>query len=485
MTVINENHWVFKKHTNNMAILVETALYLKTNKSNISVKTKKEMYGVFESSEIYNPRKSLRDKPLDAINHKLDGLKYYMFGYSDNINGQEKFIFSPLGNLFLKYLGDEEAVSKIFCTMLVGIQFPHPASLPSEKFSVFPFRLIFSLLIDPRLNGRVYHFEIVKYIIYIDKINPQIYEELVKNILASRELTDQLKFDFLKKNEEILTKSIYEWNYYVSKILNEIKIININYGTMSIDVFHPQKSSSKSPPTKRKANNGYFTLTSSILPFVEKLLGKYSIYDSVVPMINSKEKSNDIVKEIYSFYPDELLEEINEVPNSVEKEMLKLPKLIEEYSLNPDGVGFNRFEDILLEAFNMFINVDAIKLSGAGKTDIECIFLQQNQKFAVEAKSTANKLTGINAGRLKRHRDLIGAAFTIVVTPRYVPSVKYDIQGQEIVIIKANTFSEYMYNNIISKNRDIDFEEIHKIVVENIGNDISDQVSELTLTKFG
>lgn len=53
--------------------------------------------------------------------------------------------------------------------------------------------------------------------------------------------------------------------------------------------------------------------------------------------------------------------------------------------------------------------------------------LMMLKKFSVEAKSTSNKLPSLNAGRLAHHRELIGARYTIVVTPRYVPSVKYEV----------------------------------------------------------
>lgn len=56
--------------------------------------------------------------PLDAINHKINQLAYYMFGYKTRINGINRFMFSPLGNLLLKYVHDRDKVSKIFLTML-------------------------------------------------------------------------------------------------------------------------------------------------------------------------------------------------------------------------------------------------------------------------------------------------------------------------------------------------------------------------------
>lgn len=479
------NHWIFKKHTNDMKLLIKVALYLKANKAGISVYEKAKMYEDFRHTPFYNPRESLRDTPLDAINHRLDGLSYYMFGYSDTLDGRKKFIFSPLGNLFLKYLDDEDSLAKIFASMLISMQFPHPSSKPSEDFRIYPFRVIFSLLLDSRLDGVLYHYEIYRFLIYLDKITPEIYEDLVFMILDSRSETETEKFAYLKANEHEIVKSIYEWQYYVSSLLETVGVIHKDNGNASVDLYHPRKPTSKSAQTKRKANNGFFSLTTSVKPLLSNLLKEYTIFDSPLVLDSSDRKSGDVVKEIYSFYPKQLLTAIGESINTMEMSLLELPKLIEEYSRNPYNQTADKFEDVLEEAFNMFINVEATKLSGAGRTDIECLYININQKFAVEAKSTVNKLSGINAGRLRRHRDLIGAEYTIVVTPRYVPSVKFDIRDQEIVIIKANTLSEYLYNNIVAHNREIDYEEIQDIVINNLGMDISTKVSELTLSKFG
>ena len=468
-----------------MNFLTELALYLKANKSGISKQEKNEMYDNFAKTSLYNPRKSYRDKPTDAVNHKLDGLNYFMFGYSSKLHGEDKFIFSPLGNLFLKYLSDEKALSKIFATMLVGLQLPHPASKHSEEFKVYPFRLIFQLLLDERLDGRLYHFEVYRYLIYIDQINVVSYEELVQKLLASRAESDLDKVLFLKEHEHQIVKTIFEWQYYISGLLEEINIIRKINGDRKLPLYHPTKEGSKSPPTKRFAHNGFFTLNKELIPLVKTLLKTYSVFDEPIQLIDSTRQTSDVVKEIYSFYPNELLVELGENVDTLHNKLLELPEMINQYSLNPENKTANRFEDVLEEAFNMFYNVEANKLAGSGRTDLECIHLDNKVKFAVEAKSTANKLSSINAGRLARHRELIGGKYTIVVTPKYVPSVRYDIKGQDVVIIKANTLSEYFYNNFISNNRNINYDEIHSIVCENLGHDISDKISELTLTKFG
>ena len=142
------------------------------------------------------------------------------------------------------------------------------------------------------------------------------------------------------------------------------------------------------------------------------------------------------------------------------------------------------FENVLVAGFNMFYNVEAKGLGGSGHTDIECLYLTKKKKFAVEAKSTANKLLGINVGRLREHREEIGGEYTIVITPRYVPAAKRDIFGSPIVIILANTFAEYLYNCIDNDIRKIDYADFDEIIMDNLGKDISTDISNMTISKF-
>ncbi|MFV0556994.1 MAG: restriction endonuclease, partial [Lactovum sp.] len=104
--MLSENHWVFKKHINNLDKAIDVALYLKANKAGVSQEEKKQLFEKLRENQTYRPRISVRDEPLDAMNHRIDMLSYYMFGYSTSLDGQKTFMFSPLGNLFLKYLDD-------------------------------------------------------------------------------------------------------------------------------------------------------------------------------------------------------------------------------------------------------------------------------------------------------------------------------------------------------------------------------------------
>ena len=208
-----------------------------------------------------------------------------------------------------------------------------------------------------------------------------------------------------------------------------------------------------------------------------------------VPLNDDGRLKIDAIKEIFNFYPRELLYEIGEISreSKMEFDLLELPRLIEMYSNNNEGEQAYLFEEKLTDGFNMFCNVQAEWIGGAGNTDIECLYTSElgSKKFAVDAKSTKNKLMTLSSGRLALHREKIGAKYTIVVTPRYVPAVKSDINKTPNVILLANTFSEYLYNCINNDIRMVDFGPFDKIVEENLGQDISSHISRLTLQKFG
>lgn len=480
--------WIFKKHTNNFNDLIEYALYLKSNKAGISQYEKEKMYNRFSSSGKYNPRMSNRERPLDTMSHKIDGLRYFMFGYYGVIEKEKKFIFSPLGNLYINNLDNKDSLSKIFSTMLFAMQFPHIGSQRSNNFSLFPFRLIFKLLLDERLEFKIYHYEVETIIMFVENINEFKYEELVHIILLSRELSIEEKLNVLHENEYFYVNHVYQWEYYLAKILEDNGVIDIYENNEIGRLYHKKKKNSKSKPTPRKITNGFFSLTNTTKALIEKLLKHFSVFETPLKLDNETKLTSDVVKEIYWFYPEELLVEINEKVSENEMGLLNLPRLIEEYSNNPENKTSDLFENVLTQAFNLFKNVEAEKKSGSGQTDIECLYLREpsapNEKFVVEAKSTSKKLIQVSAGRLRHHRCLLGAKYTILITSRYVPSVKYDIEGQNIVIIRANTFAEYFYNYLVSGNRNVDYSQIHKIVMDNLGKDISCDISELTLTQF-
>lgn len=481
--MVEREKWILYKHTCNYELIQAVALDVKNScGTNISDTERYRMQERLAALDLYKTRNP-KERPLDSINHRINTLEYFMFGYEDKENNSKRFIFSPLGNLFLEHINEPDKLLKIFTTMLFGIQFEHPANGTPACFQLYPFRLIFKLLTDERLNYRLYNSEYAYFIAFQKTITPEGYEKLVNDILEFRKLSKEEIADLMKKDEHTYVNCVYEWQYYTQKLLKTAGVIDTFKGEEIVRLFHPQKANSKSEPTKRILTTGYVNLTPVIKPFVDLMLAAHSCFEKTLELNDKERMTLDVIKEIYSFYPKLLIDEIGE-EDELQVKLLELPKLIEKYSNNPENDTAYLFEDVLEEGFNMFVNVEAKKIGGAGHTDIECLYIKRRKKFAVEAKSTANKLSGINSGRLKVHREQIGGEYTIVITPRYVPAAKRDIKGNPIVIILASTFSEYLYNHIYHDVREIDFEDFDSIIVNNLGTDISRLISDKTMEKF-
>lgn len=479
---IEKAKWSLRRHTTdfNKLCIVADAIKHYTS-SSISNTDKEQLQNELKNLGLYSERNPTM--PLDAIDHKIRDLAFYMFGYRQN----KKFLFSPLGNLFLNNLDDSEKLKKIFFTMLWGMQYQHPESATDEAFKIYPYRLIFKLLHEPRLKKTLYSHEISYVVMFIEDVTMEkMYESVVENILAIRGMTNEQLKELFFRDSHTLVNAVYEWDYYSSNILASAGIIHKEIGENFCTLYHPTKKQD-TKPTKRHVYKNKIEFSDDLEELYLQLNNEYPFNEMPLNMNDPERLKLDVIKEIYSFFPKALLKNLGEVSEEIEEieELLELPKLIEQYSNNNDGEEAYLFEDILEDGFNMFYNVVAKKIGGAGNTDLECLYTgESTKKFAVDAKSTKNKLSGINSGRLDGHREQIGGKYTIVVTSRYVPAVKRDIKNRDIVILLASTFAEYLSNCIYNNIREIDFLNFDYIIENNLGTDISKQVSQLTFEQF-
>lgn len=474
---IDRKKWILYRHTTDFDKLVVLAEILKSfTKTGISKEDKTNLNLKLRELGLYNERNP--ELPLDAINHKINQLSYYMFGYQAKVDGQDRFLFSPLGNLFLKHVEDKEKTAKIFLAMLWAVQYQHPHSGTDNEFQLYPFRLIYKLLTEPKLSNKLYAFEVAYSVVFVKEISSKSYDELVNELLELRRLSDEELAQKFQEDRHAFVNSAYEWDYYVSTLFESSGVLNKSAGVFICKLQHGNTN------TFRKITRNEVTIPENLKALVQQLENEYSFLEKPLLLNDPERLKIDVIKEIYSFYPKSLLIEIGELVDDIKYELLNLPKLIEQYANNNDGAEAYLFEDALTDGFNMFYNVEAEKVGGAGNTDLECLYLTKKKKFAVDAKSTKNKLSGINAGRLEGHREKIGGAYTIVVTPRFVPAVLQDIRTSPIVIIRATTFSEYLYNCIDNDLREIDYEDFDNIIVNNLGKDISKNISDLTISRF-
>lgn len=307
--MVATDKWTLYKHTCKYELIKAVALDVKNKcKTDVSEIERYRMQDRLAALNLYKTRNP-EEKPLDSINHRINTLEFYMFGYEDKIGKEKKFIFSPLGNLFLKYISNEDKTRKIFTAMLFGMQFAHPCTTVNNEFNLYPFRLIFSLLLDERLDGKLYNFEYACLISSLKELTLEKYESLVKEILElrSKELSEIATL--MKRDEHAYVNAVHEWNF-MQTLLAQVGVIERFDGELICRLYHPPKPTSKSLPTNRKATSGYIELNELVKGFVIKMLSEYSCFDTPISLNDSERLYVDCVKEIYNFYPQLLLDEI-------------------------------------------------------------------------------------------------------------------------------------------------------------------------------
>ncbi|WP_171310052.1 hypothetical protein [Enterococcus cecorum] len=489
----SKEKWTIMMYMRDFDLMVTYAYALRAS-NELSIENIDEILEKMERDGVYRPRNG---GSTFTGQFKSIQIAWYMFGYynkSRKKNEKKKLVFSPLGNLLLDNINNKEKKMKIFLAMLFGNGFRQPFSQMDERFNLYPFRLIFKLLRDSRLKGRLYNDEAFYLIMFLKTIERDSYEELVKDILNLRARDSYDKYIEFKEYERVLGLASHEWRYFTGMLESAgiVKINNENNNRI-VGQFTYGSISKKTgrPNAVRKYTEDFITLSPELFNLVDNLLASYSVYDKPFSEEELSTKFNSsIVVDMYSFYPPELLDELgmNTKEDKAIASMLNIANGINYYS-REETQGGNKFENILADAFNMFIDVEAERVGGSGRVDIECLYyISENNctKFDIEAKARNKKLVSINSRRLKTHRIGIGSKYTIVVTPSYSIGVLRDIiDAENTVVIKSSTLANYFYQYIVKFGRELSYSTLDGIIVNNFGIDISDKVNSYVYDNFG
>lgn len=492
--------WTLMKYVKDFNLILDYADLLRELKAKVDTGSIIEINKIMEQLNIYVPRYGVPS--VDTTNFKICQIIYYMFAYRADDSTNKELVFSPLGNLLLDHRNEPEKVAKIFLTMMYNMPFNHPYNKMSSAFNLYPFRLMFKLLMDDRLGGKLYCDEMFYLVEWIKEISETQYETLVKNILKLRKQDTTQKYKLFCENlptEDALANALHETCYLFGHlagagIAQHIDVPKDEYigalhhggfGRGAIPFHLDSTSLQQHNRSTRNYRMNYIVLNDTMKPLLHKLLEKYP-YTSHPHDLLKEFGSRDYILYHYNFYPQELLEEIGVYNQERIMAILHLTENIITLSKNTKTGDCYRFEDILCNAFNEFKDVQAEKVAKAGTTDVECIYLTINEKFDLEAKSTGHKLSSISAGRLKEHRNKIQSKYTIIVVPSYVPSVLYDIKGTENVILTAHSLSNYLYQaSLQTTNEGISYKPIYDIIQSKIGTDISQSVNEYVAHSYG
>jgi len=507
-----ENVWVIAKHINNVDLMYKYAKFIKNNSSPLTTESLNEIGEIFKSRGIYKPRWINRKLNTSTVGNKITTLNYWMFGY----NHDEKFLFSPLGNLFLKHYKNLDSQKYIFTTMLWSLQFPHPHQKSNQNnINIYPFRLMLMLLTEDRLNKKLYPEEILYFLFFVSEVNEDSYKSLIEEILNFRKLGNSDKKQKMLKEDLYSRSNLEKWskfpgdsvalalakttwwankthelNYYAKPVFERTGIILSDNDDSSRIIFRQGKSE---PPTLRKIQ-GCFKLNENLIGFVKELNDSFSFLENPIKKTEGL-LASEFKSTVYGFYPKILLDKLNMERDDVEYKIARIKEIIplqniEEISLaikdaSIDGTKHKEFEIAIADAFNLFKDVKADRIGGAGETDVQCKNTLKDETFAIEAKSTKSQLSGLSNETLKEHREKFGAKYTILMTPRYAPKVKRHISNDVITILKPAYFAEYLSNYYLSSIDETSFKELNDLIENNMGEDISEKLIKLTLDNFG
>lgn len=488
--------WTVMKYVRNFDLLIQYADLIRDLKAKVDDDTIVEINATMKDLGIYRPKTGLPS--VDTTNFKICQIVYSMFAYRNDVSDSKEIVFSPLGNLLLDNMEKKDWVAKIFTTMLFGLPYSHPFNRMSPAFNLYPFRLVFKLLSDSRLNYTLYQDEVFYHVFWMKEIDEVSYESLVCNILAFRALSNKDKYNMFTEMlsvEDALANALHETTYLFGQLQSagiatifggeKIGILRQGgFGRKDVPDFPSEEQLANYEPTGRRCyTNEGIRLHQNMVALVNSLLKAYPYYEKPHDLLNTLGEQ-DYILHLYSFYPKELLEELGIKQKTIEN-ILQITKDIKKYSRNQEEGDCFKFESTLSDAFNEFIDVDARTIGGSGNTDVECIYLTIDEKFAVEAKSTQGKLGSINAGRLQLHRKKIRAKYTIIVAPYYKPSVEEDIAGTSNVMITASSLSNFLYQTAIHSKEEMSYEPLYQIIQQSMGQNITAKVNEYVARTFG
>ena len=88
MPKVDSNKWILYKHTCNYEMVKAVALDVKNScKTDISDVERYRMQDRLAALDLYKTRNP-KDKPLDSINHRINTLEFWMFGYENKIGDE-------------------------------------------------------------------------------------------------------------------------------------------------------------------------------------------------------------------------------------------------------------------------------------------------------------------------------------------------------------------------------------------------------------
>ena len=197
--------WILEKHSN-----IEHIIYylkvIKDNKGDTSKENLEKYLKLANFDGIYTPR--YKGFSYATMSNKAGVIRAYNLGIQRNAGaGQKQFLIGPYGELILKHYKSIKNLKKIIFTNFYFAQYPHPKYTTQPEFRIFPWRLVFALLHESKLDKTLYDNEMVYFLPFIKNLSLISYEELLESILSFRNLSTSEKEEMFNAEVNIGSQS--------------------------------------------------------------------------------------------------------------------------------------------------------------------------------------------------------------------------------------------------------------------------------------
>lgn len=285
-----KSKWTVMKYVNNFDLIIKYADLIRELNARVDEESIKAINSIMKDLKIYQPKYG---KPsVDTTNFKICQIVYFMFAYRNEHSSNKEIIYSPLGNLLLNNKDKKDWVAKIFATMLYGMPFNHPFNRMNPSFNLYPLRVIFKLLMDSRLDYKLYQDEVFYHIFWLKEIDESSYEKLIGQILELRSMTNEEKYRMFTERlsiQDTLANSLHETTYLFGQ-LQSAGIVTINdegdigtlrqggFGRQEVPDFISAEELALHKPTGiRTYKREYIELNTNMINLIGSLLRSFRV----------------------------------------------------------------------------------------------------------------------------------------------------------------------------------------------------------------
>lgn len=479
-----ENKWIFQKNISSGLLIQNFIEALEEQGNKIDAERVKK---TLKEKRSYKGRSEKGS--ANTMGVRLSQMCFYMIGYKKN----GKFLPSPTTQIFRKE--GNKAIDDLFLVNLFSMQYPNPYSKTPDNFNIYMGRFLIKLLLDDRINNKLYIDEFIWFLPFIEHINEEIYETLIQEILNYRNLSYEEKYELFKSirnYNDVFANCTHEINYYFIPIFSGFGVFDLVKDHKHNDgkIFKFRHGNGETYRTDsiitRREEPGYIKLSNNILEKAKILNDKYSAFDTPETQATAISK-DDWIRDLYEFNMLDYIKDIS-FDRQYRDNVIKTVKDMvyqSKYGTN-DGKSFENSLQPIFELFRESRNVQII--SGAGDTDLLCVMSNSSDtlyKINVDAKKTKNRLEGIHTSRIMNHINKNGSKYCIIVSPKFSKGAKTDINGCKIVTLEAETLANYCLKECLNSSDGLaDFETINDIIMENQGKDITECINDLIVERY-